>query len=106
MKSILRILVLCVAGFALATGCGSGDDDPQVDAAQAIDAAAGQPDAATSCGVTALYEVCSDNGDCSSCLCHTFGTAGPLCSKTCSRDEDCEAPSTGCNNMGICKRPQ
>lgn len=38
-------------------------------------------------------------------FCFGFNQGGPHCTKECDVDADCEAPSTGCNGMGVCKRP-
>ncbi len=103
MKAVLLIVIL---GLAVGVGCGGGDDAPPVDATPTADASFGALDAAGTCGATPLYQACTGNDDCSSCLCHSYNAAGLLCSKSCMRDEDCEAPSPGCNNMGVCKRPQ
>ncbi len=46
---------------------------------------------------------CSSNADCESNLCFSFNAYGPHCSHSCSKITDCEAPSPGCSNMGVCK---
>lgn len=63
------------------------------------------PDAMSS-GI-AFMETCNPADDqCADDLqCFSFNNKGPLCTHTCTDDVDCEAPSTGCNNMGVCKAP-
>jgi len=48
---------------------------------------------------------CTKNEDCEANDCHLFSQQGSFCTKTCKTTEDCPAPSTGCNNRGICKAP-
>lgn len=38
-------------------------------------------------------------------FCFAFNDKGPHCTHACVAPEDCEAPSTGCNNRGVCKAP-
>lgn len=64
-------------------------------------------DAAPMCmGTLELYSTCTESTECDSCLCYTYNQGAMICSKACELDTDCPAPSTGCNNMGVCKRPQ
>ena len=37
--------------------------------------------------------------------CFSFNNKGPHCTHECSAPTDCEAPSPGCNGMGVCKVP-
>lgn len=39
-------------------------------------------------------------------FCFAFNDKGPHCTHACAAPEDCEAPSTGCNNRGVCKAPE
>ena len=48
---------------------------------------------------------CAANEECESDDCHLFSMQGSFCTKTCAVVTDCPAPSTGCNNRGICKAP-
>jgi hypothetical protein len=48
---------------------------------------------------------CDEDAQCETMLCYPFTAKGPHCSQTCSGPEDCPAPSTGCNMMGVCKVP-
>lgn len=56
-------------------------------------------------GTQSLYSACSAGSSCQSGLCYSYGQAGSLCSQYCRNDADCPAPSSGCNNRGVCKRP-
>ncbi len=70
--------------------CGSDPKSPAVDAG-----------ACTTPGQTAFTKVCSVNEDCQSCLCADFGHA-KACSKSCTGDADCPAPSGGCT-QNVCR---
>jgi hypothetical protein len=48
---------------------------------------------------------CDDDAQCETGLCFPFNAKGPHCSMACGSPDDCPPPSTGCNNMGICKAP-
>jgi hypothetical protein len=96
MKHIIHTLIL-ISAMAFAAACG-GDDG------YGGDADAGMCVPGT--GAAALYDTCTTNADCDSCICHSYNMGGLLCTKACTNDNDCPAPSTGCNNMGVCKRPQ
>jgi len=48
---------------------------------------------------------CTTDGECESGNCHTFSQQGTFCTKSCKDTTDCPAPSSGCNNRGICKAP-
>lgn len=53
----------------------------------------------------ALLEDCATNDQCASGLCFAYGQGYSLCSKPCSVDADCPAPSSGCNGKKVCKGP-
>lgn len=38
-------------------------------------------------------------------FCFAFNNKGPHCTHDCGGDGACEAPSPGCNGMGVCKAP-
>lgn len=110
MKSVLSILLVLSAAAA----CGS-DDSPSPDAstqnnADAMpggpDAMPSGPDAMPGAGI-AYMEPCdvADDQCADELLCFAFNNKGPHCTHTCENDGDCESPSTGCNNMGVCKAP-
>lgn len=55
--------------------------------------------------LTPFMSPCETNEECTTGLCFAFNAKGPHCSKTCRVTSDCEAPSTGCSLMGVCKVP-
>jgi hypothetical protein len=88
----LRALLASLALACLAA-CGGGDD-------QDLDL----PDVAVG-----YMELCNPDLE-PACLeasdtCFSFNMKGPHCTRDCDGPEDCPAPSTGCNNMGVCKAP-
>lgn len=48
---------------------------------------------------------CEKDEQCTTGLCFSFNAKGPHCSKPCTGAGDCEAPSTGCSGMSVCKVP-
>ncbi len=59
-------------------------------------------------GSIGFLEPCTANAECMTGLCYRYNmaTVGMRCSKTCTMATaaaDCPAPSSGCNNMGVCK---
>lgn len=56
-------------------------------------------------GLLPFMATCGANEDCASGLCHTYNAKGPKCTLPCQTDNQCPAPSPGCNNMGVCKAP-
>ena len=50
-----------------------------------------------------LYAPCTDDAACESALCYGFNAKGPRCTLPCEDATDCPAPSSGCNNKGVCK---
>lgn len=48
---------------------------------------------------------CTDNTQCASQVCNTFPSRGMFCTKPCTKDTDCPAPSPGCTPKGLCKVP-
>lgn len=91
------------AGFVvvlLAVGAcgGEKDDTSSPDAMPAV-----TPDSGTAAG--AFMSECQENTDCDTNLCFHYNAKGPHCTHECERDEDCEEPSPGCNNKGVCKAP-
>ena len=53
----------------------------------------------------AYMSPCDEDEQCETGLCFPFNAKGPHCTQTCSGPDDCPPPSTGCNNMGVCKAP-
>ena len=58
-------------------------------------------------GSVAFMEECAPlSDDCAEGLvCFEFNSKGPHCTHSCETSSDCEEPSTGCNNKGVCKAP-
>lgn len=52
-----------------------------------------------------FLEPCETDDECETMLCHVFPAKGTFCSQPCDGPEDCPAPSSGCNGMGVCKAP-
>jgi hypothetical protein len=48
---------------------------------------------------------CTVNDECESGNCHVFAQEGSFCTHECKDTVDCPAPSSGCNQRGICKAP-
>lgn len=50
---------------------------------------------------------CETSSDCAAGLyCYGFKKLGPHCTKTCSTDSDCPAPSRGCTERHQCGMPK
>lgn len=99
---------------ALAVACGDAATEspgpdasvasaPDGGAAGSADAAGANPDG----GGLGFMDACdpADDRCAADLVCFQFNSRGPHCTHECMRDEDCEAPSRGCNNMGLCKAP-
>ena len=86
------VSLLCLA-------CATEDADPvdQPDAGM-IDDSGGEPTFMEPCDV-------SDDACQEPYFCFNYNSKGPHCTTECTRDDQCEAPSTGCNMMGVCKAP-
>lgn len=54
-------------------------------------------------GKAGFLQPCVNNTDCTTNLCFSFNAYGQHCSHPCTKDIDCEAPSPGCSNKGVCK---
>lgn len=89
-------LLLCVA---CSDDSGDGTNPP-------ADAAANAPDAMPGAAIGYLQPCDVSNDQCDTDLtCFAFNNKGPHCTHTCQGADDCEAPSTGCSGMGVCKVP-
>ncbi len=95
-RIILSLSLLLVLPLGACT-VGPGDGNSSGSHADASVAADG--------GLAPFMSSCTTNDDCESGLCYSFNQGGPLCDHSCTVDADCEAPSIGCNKMGVCKRP-
>ena len=115
MRALITAIVfassLALVGCGSEEGDDSGDDAPapdagvvQVDAAAQVDAGAASTDAAPGLG---FMEMCDPADDAcgADLVCFNFNSRGPHCTHSCTVDADCEEPSRGCNNMGVCKAP-
>ncbi len=85
----MRKLFMLALSVLLMTAC--GEDDETAKALQFLDTCDASDDR------------CDDTLD-PPLSCFTFNQAGPKCTHACTMDEECAAPSDGCNNMGVCKR--
>jgi hypothetical protein len=97
----VRLVALVSIVLAGCIGFDSGpEDDPEPDAG-AVD------DDGGSGGTPTFMEACEVDG--TSCeepyFCFVYNMRGPHCTNECTLDSDCEAPSRGCNMMGVCKTP-
>jgi hypothetical protein len=91
-------MIICIA-----CGGGGGTTDTMQNAEQMCTGQLAEAPA----GSLAFLDPCDPcNSDaCETGLCFNFPSKGALCSKPCTQPTDCESPSTGCNNMGVCKAP-
>lgn len=93
-----RIAVLFISLLATVAACSDDNDDkPPVDAAPTADAP-------MICGGQLEYlQACTDSAMCGTCSCQNFGHS-MICTKTCTTNADCPAPSAGClTSSGYCR---
>lgn len=93
-----RIAFVLVSLLATVAACSDDDDNnPPVDAAPTADAA-------MICGGQLEYlQACTDSAMCGSCTCQNFGHS-MVCTKACTTNTDCPAPSGGCSTTtGFCR---
>jgi hypothetical protein len=93
----LSAVVLALATAVALAACASEDPDP-VENQDSPDAGAELLPFMSECTL-GMDEQCETG------LCFDFNTKGPHCTHACEVDADCEAPSEGCNGMGVCKAP-
>jgi hypothetical protein len=118
MKSILvalLVLTACTVGESTGTGTQGGTGGTAPDAAAVSTGSNGNNNGSGSGATTAActgaaYDPCTDNTQCMSGNCKTFGGAGlQVCTVTCTVGNDATCLINGvqgtCNNMGICKPP-
>jgi hypothetical protein len=87
-------LALTFAAMSLFAGCDDKETPPPpppVDAAALV---------CPGTGTTGFLANCTENDQCTSCLCKTFGHL-EVCSQACTGPADCPAPSAGCSG-GFC----
>jgi hypothetical protein len=89
--------LLAVAAACLLCACGAEDSGPGDDEAS--------PDAGTEPLPFMSECTLGEDEQCETGLCYNFNMKGPHCTHACEVDADCEAPSPGCNGMGVCKAP-
>jgi hypothetical protein len=92
------LLALPLVALLALSGCTVGPDEP-IDQSGSADAAPADA------GLLPFMSECTEDEQCDTGLCYPFNQGPALCSHSCTLDTDCEAPSTGCNNNGVCKRP-
>ena len=97
----MRILTTIILALVLAA-CG-GDDDGGGSGADAAAECSGADPLPFMCPCTIMdVDPCDEAaGE----TCFAFNDKGPHCTRECEGDDDCEAPSTGCSGMGVCKAP-
>jgi hypothetical protein len=109
----MKFLALCLT--ATLAACSSTDESkedltPTPDAGMSTDDDAGpvSPIDASTAALPFLSpcdpenDLCdADNGE----FCFGFNAKGPHCTHQCDTPQECDAPSPGCNNMGVCKAP-
>ncbi|MCB9560536.1 MAG: hypothetical protein H6709_14490 [Kofleriaceae bacterium] len=102
MRLPAGLLALCL-GLSLAA-CGADDPGP---GPGGDDDQAAAPDAGTPADPIPFMGECTLGMDdaCETGVCFDFNAKGPHCTHACTVDADCEAPSLGCNGMGVCKAP-
>lgn len=99
------VLRLTLASLLLIGAACSGDDDGP---APVPDADPTQPDADPNAvlGFMATCDIADDRCDTANDdFCFAFNDKGPHCTHACMTPDECAAPSTGCNNRGVCKAP-
>lgn len=98
VNALLLSLSLAVLGPACTS---SGDDDDMTDGVDA-----GVTSDAPSGDLPFMSECDTELMNCEEGLtCWPFNAKGPHCTHECTVDTECEDPSPGCNNMGVCKAP-
>lgn len=86
-------LTLILLATALLPAC-SSEDKPNPDASA-------PGDGAMCAGTIDFLQTCTTNDECKTCLCQAF-VHSKICTKACTGDADCPAPSGGCT-QGICR---
>jgi hypothetical protein len=100
----------CVAGKTSTCACGGADaatSDGAQDGAQSGDGSkdGGGPNTSDA-GFGQYLGPCMVTADCPmGDLCFQFGTKGLVCTKSCTTNADCPAPSPKCNPKMVCAPP-
>ncbi|HEY8079051.1 MAG TPA: hypothetical protein VIF62_33190 [Labilithrix sp.] len=105
----------CYADEYRACGCTNGANGyqqclPSQDGFAACVCDGKTPGTAADAGLVAsgskgFLEPCQTSAECLSGVCGIFPSRGNKCTKPCTTDMDCPAPSPGCNPQAICKSP-
>jgi hypothetical protein len=105
----------CSAGDLKSCACADGSPGTATCGANGAYAACvctgdGGGDASSEAGGNVPYmSLCTQVGNPGDCAapdeCFDFPNRGMYCTHPCSGAQDCAAPSTGCNGMGVCKAP-
>lgn len=98
-SGVMRWAHVFLIVFALSVwGCSSEKDNssPDANAGPLVDASG---------ELLPFMSECTENSQCETNLCFQFNSKGPHCTHECTTADDCEAPSPGCNNKGVCKAP-
>jgi len=92
------VLALAVASTLSFTGC-----KEDFVSRSTVDASATEDAGPPTCGesTTAYLDECAGAAECGSCVCEQAGHAD-VCTKACTVNEDCPAPSRGCSG-GFCR---
>jgi hypothetical protein len=94
----------CLQAEERYAACVCDGTTPGLDAS--VDASEAAADAASEASSkVAFMGVCAKDEDCETGQCHDFAAKGSFCSHACKAPTDCEPPSGGCNNQGVCKAP-
>jgi hypothetical protein len=103
---VARVVLALPLLFCIA--CSDDPAPPSADAAATADAAANQPDAMPGAAIGYLQPCDTATDLCDATMnlqCFAFNNKGPHCTHSCTGNGDCEAPSTGCSGMNVCKVP-
>jgi hypothetical protein len=84
----LSFVLLFSGALAMSSACSDEDPAPSGDGGMCM-------------GNKAYLAACGGDDECSSCTCKSFGHSR-VCSKACTGDADCPAPSGGCT-QGFCR---
>lgn len=101
--------IVVILGLLSTVFVACGDDDPKpIDAPDVVVDMSTIDAPPSACGGTKVVtEACTTNEECYDCMCMDFGHGSMTCTKVCTANSQCPAPSLGCtkNNGedGICR---
>jgi hypothetical protein len=93
----------CEDGRAGYAPCDAADGEGEGYGACRCDGTPGLEEGSGGGAAGALYTPCEIDADCDSGLCFPFNSRGPHCTLACDDGTECPAPSSGCNDKGVCK---